>query len=265
MRLLVGWKRLLTPVTGTVVVGVVHPFGASGGRARGEKKWTLRFSLQPWRVDASSLETEELSVDRTCSHVELKALQARIHPYQVLRVRVRLAEGSPRRAELKAIIGEHSSDHELTEQAQLLQRPVTLRDPFFGQVTLDRRLDSWEASVEWNGKVVRASFNSENESDPVPALNVARKFWADEAGWDRRVREFAVQELLNLKNESWLSEGERELSSDEFKARMTLESIALYPDGSFEFWHHDGGLFWGHSILVSGSLDEGPTNADIPG
>jgi hypothetical protein len=29
--------------------------------------------------------------------------------------------------------------------------------------------------------------------------------------------------------------------------------------------HDDGDLFWGHSIQVTGTLDEGPTDADISG
>jgi hypothetical protein len=46
---------------------------------------------------------------------------------------------------------------------------------------------------------------------------------------------------------------------------MRLKSVTVYPDGSFDFWHDDGDLFWGHSIQVSGDLLDGPTHADIPG
>ena len=74
-----------------------------------------------------------------------------------------------------------------------------------------------------------------------------------------------MQELLPLKNENWLDEGEAELSADQFKSRMTLESVTVEPGGSFDFWHNDGDLFCGHSIQISGSLSEGPTRADIPG
>ena len=46
---------------------------------------------------------------------------------------------------------------------------------------------------------------------------------------------------------------------------MTLDAITVYPDGAFDFWHHDGDMFWGHSIQVSGSLSEGLILADTLG
>ena len=46
---------------------------------------------------------------------------------------------------------------------------------------------------------------------------------------------------------------------------MTIESVTVYSDGEFEFWHSDGDLFWGHSIQVSGNLSDGLTDIDTPG
>jgi hypothetical protein len=46
---------------------------------------------------------------------------------------------------------------------------------------------------------------------------------------------------------------------------MKLETISVSSDGSFNFWHDDGDLFYGHAIQVGGNLVEGPTYADIPG
>jgi hypothetical protein len=46
--------------------------------------------------------------------------------------------------------------------------------------------------------------------------------------------------LLPLKNDNWLDEDEAELTADRFEDRMTLESITVRADGSFDFWHKDG-------------------------
>ena len=83
--------------------------------------------------------------------------------------------------------------------------------------------------------------------------------------WDARVRDYAVSELLELKNDTWLGEGETEFTPATFKAQMKLESISVDPAGGFEFWFNDGDLFWGHTILVSGTLTDGPNDAGIHG
>jgi hypothetical protein len=71
--------------------------------------------------------------------------------------------------------------------------------------------------------------------------------------------------LLPLKNDTWLQKGESPLTEADFLKRMRLQSIWFGEDGSFEFWHNDGDLFWGHSIEVRGNLKDGLTEADIPG
>ena len=115
----------------------------------------------------------------------------------------------------------------------------------------------------WAGCSV--SLNLSGSADAQDALKTAHALWQNQAEWNRRVRDFAVEQLLTLKNDTWLDEGEPELTPDDFEDRMTLESITVNADGSFDFWHNDGDLFWGHSIQISGSLAEGPTHADIPG
>jgi len=80
-----------------------------------------------------------------------------------------------------------------------------------------------------------------------------------------RLRDFAVAELLDIANAHWRHEAGQQVSADQFKSKVTLESIALYADGSLDFWHHDGGLFGGHSIVISANLAEGPMHTEIAG
>ena len=88
---------------------------------------------------------------------------------------------------------------------------------------------------------------------------------ADQEEWNRRVLARASEDLLELKNDSWLEEDEEELDAEKFEARLELESIEVRPDGEFCFWFEDGDLFWGHSITVEGTLEGGPEQADIQG
>ena len=56
-----------------------------------------------------------------------------------------------------------------------------------------------------------------------------------------------------------------EITQEQFMERMELDAIQIYEDGAFEFWFNDGDLFWGHSIHVTGSLTNGPEEAQMEG
>jgi hypothetical protein len=112
---------------------------------------------------------------------------------------------------------------------------------------------------------VTLSLSATQGKDLEKALKAARTLWLAQKGWTKRINDFAVKELLPLKNNNWLGDDEAKFSAKRFKARMTLEAITVLPNGDFDFWHDDGNLFWGHSIQISGSITKGPTHADIPG
>jgi len=67
---------------------------------------------------------------------------------------------------------------------------------------------------------------------------------------DSRARKYAASELLELKNDTWLEDGEDMCSEDDFMARMSIETLSFSEDGDFEIYYEDGDLFWGHSIKV---------------
>ena len=80
---------------------------------------------------------------------------------------------------------------------------------------------------------------------------------------------YAAGELVGLAND-WSQEmdddGETaEISKEQFMERMELESIEVRADGSFEFWFADGDMFYGHSIHVSGDMENGPDAASMEG
>jgi hypothetical protein len=89
--------------------------------------------------------------------------------------------------------------------------------------------------------------------------------WDSRESWSDRIANYATTKLLGLKNKTWLGEDETELSAEQFRSKMKLESISMEPNGDFEFWFDDGDLFWGHAIRVSGNLSDGPTDAEIAG
>ena len=140
-----------------------------------------------------------------------------------------------------------------------------LEDEVLGRFTLDRQVNWFEADVDWLGQTVRLSFDWDEDEAMEDSLRTAKTLMADQEEWNRRVLARASEDLLELKNDSWLEEDEEELDAEKFEARLELESIEVRPDGEFCFWFEDGDLFWGHSITVEGTLEGGPEQADIQG
>lgn len=249
------------------VIGVVDASG-KGGWPEDDDQWTLSFDFDRWKHPTASLKTQPLAVEFTAPKSDYDALWKCIHADSVIRIRARVVEesvvGGVPRAQLIEFLGE-DSDPELNQAAADIQQSVVYEDIHFGQFVLNRRVNWYSTETVWNGKTVTLNLTPDDSGSIELALQAARTLWQDQNDWAVRIEGFAVHDLLAVKNDNWLDDDEVELTSDEFKARMTLEAITIASDGAFDFWHHDGGLFSGHSIQVCGNLSTGPTSADIPG
>ena len=244
--------------------GVVAALGAGGTRSPGEELWTLILSLDAWKVGKGPLETTSLTVRKAVTERELDEYRAALPSYAVVELRVRLVRnsvfGTPE-ARLVKIVGP-SNDRELRRVAAELQQPVHRSDSLLGTFTLDRALDQFDATTEWEKRRVTLSVPRDNFDG---ALETAHALWSESGQWDARLRAFAAEKLLALKNEVWLDDDESELTAAEFVKRLELQNIVIEDDGSFTFWFGDGGLFAGHSITVRGTLGDGLTDANIEG
>jgi hypothetical protein len=236
---------------------------------RGQQHWTLSFALAAWRYANGVVQDRELVIEkRPVNYSEIAVFRWLIRPYKVLKVRARVAETNSFRTPrglLVEVVATDIPDAELCTRAQELQNPVTFDDERLGTFTLNRALDWYECRTNWGAKPVSLTLRPDGNEGPEALLACAHAFFRSQAEWDQRIRDFAVAELLDIANAHWRREGAQEVSADQFKGKMTLESIAVYADGSFDFWHHDGGLFGGHSVVVSANLAEGPTHTEIAG
>jgi hypothetical protein len=252
-----------------IISGVVKPYGVSGGRSAGETLWMLTCTLQPWRVAGGAIDERELLLRKQVDEAELALYQGIIQPYQVLHVH---AELQPQGddwlvADLIEIIHGHHADLELEEQAMALQVPVTTTTELFGEMTFDRGLSFYEGQATWGSQATKVQISVTDIDQLAKPMQDAMALWAAQADWDARIRAKMIQELLPLKNESWMDEeeDETELTAEQFLARVQLESINIDPEGEFSFFYDDGDLFYGHVIIVSGTLSDGPTDATIAG
>lgn len=64
-----------------------------------------------------------------------------------------------------------------------------------------------------------------------------------------KAKQYCAKELLDLKNELWLSEGEKALTKAEFVEQLELHFIQMSAEGT-RIYFGDGDIFWGHEIEV---------------
>lgn len=247
------------------LTGIVGPIGLGRSRIGDEGLWSLYLPLNAWRISSKRIQTKPLGLRRRVSLEEYDMWQASIQTETVIRFRARVAEsncfGSPQ-AQLEELIeSSGSEDSEMQSYLIELQDGVTHEDERFGTLTLDGAMNWYSGSVVWQGLNIKLDV----EQPLVSALEVAYALWDNESSWHKRVCDYTVESLLPLKNDNWLGDNEAELSAEQFIKKMSLRSISVKADGNFEFWHDDGGLFFGHSINVSGNLSTGLSSANIPG
>jgi hypothetical protein len=140
-------EKLLEQMTAapiSEVIGVVSAMETTGGKARGDELWTLKTTLEAWRIHGAALQTRPLSIRRKVTDSELKTLQSLMPGYSIVRIHARVINessfGGPE-ALLEHFLGFDDSDPELNAFATRLQEPVTFDESTFGTLTLDRRVN----------------------------------------------------------------------------------------------------------------------------
>jgi hypothetical protein len=252
-----------------IIEGIVAPSGLGAGT--GGEISHLTFATSPWRRQGGELVPQKAIVHKRCTKAEVDTIFKALSAYSVFQIEGKLIE-SPEgwdgpQIELLRIIKADLNAPELNQAVEELKKAVTHKDDQFGVFTLDRSVNWYNAQTTWMGATTRLSLDSGEGSAAFPqgSLDQARKLWKDAKRWDGEIRSRIVKELLELKNGTWLKEGEKQLTADDFLRRISLSSVTVYSDGSFEFWYDDGDLFLGHSIMVSGSIEGGLTDAGLQG
>ena len=99
----------------------------------------------------------------------------------------------------------------------------------------------------------------------------------DEAGellvpfrtWRNTITGEAAKKLTELANE-WQADDDEKKNADPiaeegFAQRITLSELSLTYEGDFTAYFDDDDMFWGHTVEVCGSLENGIESANIAG
>ena len=247
------------------ILAVTGANGFGGGRAGKEKLWRASIGLTAWmEEDSPDIHRGEFVLSTIADDQLLEHLQRRVPRDFIIKFKGRVSEDG--KGLLLLDLPEPAFDPDLKAILEEQKKPVTFWEEGLGTFTLNRQVDWFETELDWLGAEISLVFDQdENRADCV--MN-AKALLADAAGWDRRVREYAADELLSTAND-WAGQMEdeepQEITREQFVERMELESIEVRADGSFQFWFGDGDLFYGHSIWVSGDLENGPDDASMEG
>ena len=149
------------------------------------------------------------------------------------------------------------------------RRPVVVVDEVLGELTLDKDLDMFEGAILWRGEDIDISLEVDSSSEETwtAAVRAMKQMAADQDRWDRDMRAFAARELTELACE-WRESADEdvpEITEESFAQRIELTSIAMDADGSFSAYFEDDDMFFGHCVVVYGTLADGVASAVMAG
>jgi hypothetical protein len=262
-------KRHDTKLAKAPIVTVIGVTGADGGGSGREhpKLSGVCVKFLSWRIEGEPIQPTELTLNKYVPFKQRDLFEETFQPYSVYRFRARVVVNSELGRPDGLLIGKVepcASDKELNAVVEKSQLPVIVKDSTFGKLTLDRRHNWYEAKTKWSGQKINLTIRDDDDQFQNN-LAVAHELWKKQASWDKRVRDYAVKQMLELKNDDWLDDDEKELSPTQFKKLMKLTTIQVDSDKRIIFFFEDGKMFGGHSILIHCSLAAGPFQDELFG
>ncbi len=165
------------------------------------------------------------------------------------------------------VVKRNCANSQLSKILEDFRRPrsVTLSD---GTVlTYERRMDWYSGTVSWMGEqcdVMLSADEGTRECAPE-ALSAFERIYAAQAEWDKKAREYAAKELTELANDWRQDDDDHVITRAEFARRIGTPCVTVDDEGGFQFMYSDDDMFWGHTVAVFGSIEEGFSEAIIEG
>jgi len=229
----------------------------------GQTMWTVGSRLTVWmEKDGEEIHRQEVQLVTKADDLLMGYLRQRLPRDFILKFRARPSQDGTRF--LLTNLPEPAFDPDLKALLELQKAPVTVESEELGTFTLNRSMNLYQAEGEWLEQPVFLAF--EDGQDAERCFASLNTLLADQAGWDARLRAFVAQNLLDRVNEllKETDEEAEEATADELADSLAADMLCAGADGSFVFWFNTD-LLWGNSIRVSGTLNDGPTEAQMEG
>ena len=247
----------------TDILGITAPGGVSADKVDGTDLWKVSIGLIAWMDEYEQvLHQEPALLEAMVDDTLLNYLYERTPRNFIISITVRPSEEGTRF--LMTDLPKPGFDPELKALLEERKKPINLDVENLGTFTLNRSLGWYDAAVEWMGSEISLNLDQDEET-LVSAQETAKALVENQEDWDARVRAFAAEQLLGHVNELLQSEDEdAELYTHEsLAAQFQIDSILAGPASAFEFWFSDDDLFLAHPVHVTGTLEQGPTLAEM--
>jgi hypothetical protein len=142
---------------------------------------------------------------------------------------------------------------------------LPIDDEVLGHLVYNEGFNWYESDLYKDGLPLAVKIEAGEDGNVSTAFERAKLIFSNFDHYAEAAKTHAVDQLLTLKNDSWLDEDEDPVNPNRFKARMTLEELFFSRDGDVIFYHDDGDLFWGHAIEIGMNGADVFDHADIPG
>lgn len=224
---------------------------------------TMIFTLCAYTKNGQALIEEEVVVRKSIPDFDYST--AGLEPLTIVEFTGEIESSNGKnKVNIQSVVKTRATHPQLEEVLKRRIEPVIFESAYFGKFILNRGLAWYENTVKWQNREVYLYLNVE-QYNVNEIESQALQLFDKQSEWDRRFKDKIVEDLLELKNDSWLAEEEKPLTEKEFIEKVELQSVTMDGDGDFEVWFHDGDIFWGHSICLDGNLDGQLHEAGIQG
>ncbi|MCM2990466.1 DUF2262 domain-containing protein [Bacillus safensis] len=247
------------------IIAVTGPSGVGAGKAGQQSLWTASIPLIAWKENGH-ITNENVRLCWLTDDEGLREKQAQLHKESIVTIQVRKSEGE---FMLVSLIDTDTKDQALQEILEEAQKPEFYHDDILGTFELVKGLDLFEKTIQWSNEECLLYFNLEEGEKINDSLRTAKQLIQEQAKWDSSIKSFAANQLIDLakdwQEQDETAEKQEEITLNQFMSRISFESLHVYPEGEFEVYCHDGDLFWGHVIIVTGNINGTFQDAHIAG
>lgn len=249
------------------VAAVTGASGAGAGRSGRDIMWNASIELIAWKNLSGNepVIKEELRLEWLVDDEGWKKSRDILEKNTIVRLQVCKGKKSMM---LVKVLETAYKDDELKGILRDSMKPVFYNDEILGNFELDKGVKLFEKRICWAGEEGTLYFDWDEEVNMESALGTAHVLFKDQDEWNKKIRMYASEELVELAND-WLQDDEEadidKITKEMFIDSIELDSISVYPNGDFEIFFFDGDMFWGHSIVVNGNSNGNLTSADIAG